>query len=56
MRKTVLIMTTSLDGHVVAPDGMVTGNSPEAADLKHWKLDRISRAGAHLMGRVTYEA
>ena len=55
MRKTVLIMTMSLDGYVVAPDGMATGGSPEAAELKRWKLDRISRAGAHLMGRVTYE-
>lgn len=55
MRKTVLIMTMSLDGYVEAPDGMPTGGSPEAAELKRWKLDRISRAGAHLMGRVTYE-
>ena len=25
------------------------------AELKQWKLDRISNAGAHLMGRVTYQ-
>ena len=25
------------------------------AELKQWKLDRISKAGAHLMGRKTYE-
>ena len=55
MRKTTLIMTMSLDGFVVAPDGMATGGTPEADELKRWKLDRISRAGAHLMGRVTYE-
>jgi dihydrofolate reductase len=55
MRRTVLIMTMSLDGYVVTPDGNATGNSPEAAELKRWKLDRISRAGAHIMGRVTYE-
>jgi dihydrofolate reductase len=56
MRKTTLIMTMSIDGYVGAPDGMATGNAPEAQELKRWKLDRISRAGAHLMGRVTYEA
>jgi hypothetical protein len=28
---------------------------PEDADLKQWKLEHISRAGAHLMGRVTYQ-
>jgi dihydrofolate reductase len=28
---------------------------PDAPELKQWKLDRISKAGAHLMGRVTYE-
>ena len=56
MRKTTLIMTMSIDGYVAAPDGMATGNAPEAQELKRWKLDRISRAGAHLMGRVTYEA
>jgi dihydrofolate reductase len=28
---------------------------PEGAELRQWKLDRISEAGAHLMGRVTYQ-
>jgi dihydrofolate reductase len=28
---------------------------PEGPELKQWKLDRISKAGAHLMGRVTYQ-
>jgi hypothetical protein len=28
---------------------------PEGVELKQWKLDRISKAGAHLMGRVTYQ-
>src|SRR5258708_38455616 len=27
----------------------------EGAELKQWKLDRISKAGTHLMGRVTYQ-
>ncbi|MEP6548987.1 MAG: dihydrofolate reductase family protein [Gammaproteobacteria bacterium] len=55
MRKVTLIMTTSLDGYVCGPDGMATGNTKEPPQLKHWKLDRIRQAGAHLMGRVTYE-
>jgi dihydrofolate reductase len=28
---------------------------PEPDELKRWKLDRIRRAGTHIMGRVTYE-
>ncbi|WP_217576941.1 dihydrofolate reductase family protein [Mesorhizobium sp. GbtcB19] len=48
-------MTMSLDGFVVAPEGFPTGALPEPAELKRWKLDRISHAGAHLMGRVSYE-
>lgn len=55
MAKTVLIMTTSIDGYVAAPDGIATGGLPEPAELKRWKLERIRRAGAHLMGRVSYE-
>jgi len=55
MRKVVLIMTMSVDGYVVGPEGMPTGGSPEPAELKRWKLDRISRAGTHIMGRVSYE-
>ncbi|WP_354072288.1 dihydrofolate reductase family protein [Caulobacter sp. 1776] len=55
MRKIVLIMTLSIDGYVVAPEGMATGGFPEPAELKRWKLDRIRRAGAHIMGRVSYE-
>jgi len=55
MRKIVLIMTMSIDGYVVGPEGMPTGGSPEPAELKRWKLDRIRRAGTHIMGRVSYE-
>lgn len=54
-RKVVLIMTMSLDGYVVGPEGMSTGGSPEPAELKRWKLDRIRRAGTHIIGRVSYE-
>ncbi|MBZ9761617.1 hypothetical protein LB553_12115 [Mesorhizobium sp. CA8] len=48
-------MTMSIDGYVVGPVGMSTGGFPEPAELKRWKLDRISRAGTHIMGRVSYE-
>jgi dihydrofolate reductase len=55
MRKVVLIMTASIDGYVVAPSGEVVGGHPEPAELKRWKLERIRRAGTHIMGRTTYE-
>ena len=54
MRKVVLIMSASIDGYVVAPNGHA-GALPEPDELKRWKLDRIRRAGTHIMGRVTYE-
>ena len=54
MRNVVLIMTASIDGYVVAPEGHA-GGLPEPAELTRWKLDRISRAGTHIMGRVTYQ-
>ncbi len=55
MRKVVLIMTASFDGYVVAPTELVVGGLSEPAELKRWKLERIRRAGTHIMGRVTYE-
>ncbi len=54
MRNVVLIMTASMDGFVVGPQGHA-GGLPEPHELKRWKLDRIRRAGTHIMGRVTYE-
>ena len=53
MRNVVLIMTASIDGFVVAPAGHA-GGLPEPKELERWKLDRIRRAGTHIMGRVTY--
>jgi dihydrofolate reductase len=47
-------MSMSLDGFV-GSDREHPGAVPEGAELKRWKLDRISRAGAHLMGRITYQ-
>jgi dihydrofolate reductase len=54
MRKVVLIMTASIDGFVVGPKGHA-GGMPEPDELQRWKLNRIERAGTHIMGRVTYE-
>jgi dihydrofolate reductase len=55
MRNVILYMSMSLDG-LVDSDREHPGMAiPEGAELKQWKLDRISQAGAHLMGRTTYE-
>jgi hypothetical protein len=54
MRKVTLMMSTSVDGFVVGPQGH-PGGAPEPAELKQWKLERIRQAGTHIMGRVTYE-
>ena len=54
MRRVVLMMSVSVDGYVAGPHGH-PGALPEPDELKRWKLDRVRRAGAHLMGRVTYE-
>ena len=54
MRNVVLMMTASIDGFVAAPEGHA-GALPEPEELQRWKLDRIRRAGTHIMGRVTYQ-
>ena len=54
MRNVVLMMSASVDGYVAGPHGHA-GAVPEPAELSQWKLDRIRRAGTHIMGRVTYE-
>ncbi|MEV0791002.1 dihydrofolate reductase family protein [Kribbella sp. NPDC050459] len=55
MRDVVLYMSMSLDG-LVGSDREHPGVAiPEGAELKQWKLDRISQAGAHLMGRTSYQ-
>src|SRR6266581_1350886 len=54
MRSVALMMTASIDGYVAAPHGHA-GAMPEPEELRQWKLDRIRRAGTHIMGRVTYE-
>jgi len=54
MRSVVLMMSVSVDGYVAGPRGHA-GALPEPAELTRWKLERIRRAGTHIMGRVTYE-
>ncbi|MGH2946143.1 MAG: dihydrofolate reductase family protein [Solirubrobacteraceae bacterium] len=49
-------MGVSIDGFVAALDGAHDwGYGREDDATKRWKLDSVRRAGAHLMGRVTYE-
>lgn len=54
MREVVLYMSMSLDGFV-ASDREHPGIAIADAEVKQWKLDQISKAGAHLMGRTTYQ-
>lgn len=55
MRDVILYMSMSLDGFVGGDREHPGIAIREDAALKQWKLDRVSRAGAHLMGRVTYQ-
>lgn len=55
MRDVVLYMSMSLDGYVASDREHPGAAIAEGADLKDWKLSHITRAGAHLMGRKTYE-
>ena len=46
----------SIDGYVAALDGSHPWNDgSEDEAVKRWILDSVWAAGAHLMGRVTYE-
>lgn len=56
MRKLILHMGISIDGFVATADGAHDwGYTGEDEAAKRWKLDSLWNAGAHLMGRVTYE-
>lgn len=55
MRQVVLQMSMSLDGYVASDREHPGMNVPEDAELVSWKLERVAKAGAHLMGRVTYQ-
>jgi dihydrofolate reductase len=54
MRQVTLQMGMSLDGYVASDREHPGVAVPEDADLVRWKLDRVAKAGAHLMGRATY--
>jgi dihydrofolate reductase len=56
VRRLILQISVSIDGYVAALDGSHPwGSGKEDEAAKRWKLDSVVRAGAHLMGRVTYE-
>lgn len=55
MREVILYMSMSLDGFVGSDREHPGMSIPEGDELTQWKLDRVRRAGAHLMGRVTYQ-
>lgn len=57
MRRLVLPPGLSLDGYVASTDrSRPWGDEVQDLRLKQWILDSASGAGAHLMGRATYEA
>jgi dihydrofolate reductase len=57
MRQLILQTSVSIDGYVAALDGSHpwSEGSEEDQAFKRWILDSVWAAGAHLMGRVTYE-
>jgi dihydrofolate reductase len=55
VRNVILYMSMSLDGFVGGDREHPGIAPPEGVELKQWKLEGISKAGAHLMGRVTYQ-
>jgi len=48
-------MGMSLDGYVASDREHPGVAVPEDAELVRWKIDRLAKAGAHLMGRTTYQ-
>ena len=55
MRKLVLQMQVSVDGFVGRPDGNLEWIFPDfSEDFVAWEVERLGRAGAHLMGSSTY--
>jgi dihydrofolate reductase len=55
MRQVALQMGMSLDGYVASDREHPGVAVREDAELISWKLDRVAKAGAHLMGRATYQ-
>jgi dihydrofolate reductase len=55
MASLILKMSVSLDGFVASPDGStdwIAAGSSE--DARHWTLETVRNASAHLMGAATY--
>ena len=56
MRRLILQTSVSIDGYVAALDGSHPwSDGGDDEGVKRWILDSVWAAGAHLMGRVTYE-
>ena len=57
MRRLILQTSVSIDGYVAALDRSHPWNEGGSGDprIKQWILESVWGAGAHLMGRVTYE-
>src|SRR4051812_32735280 len=56
MRRLILQTGVSIDGYVAALDrSHPWSDGREDEGVKRWILDSVWAAGAHLMGRVTYE-
>jgi dihydrofolate reductase len=56
VRRLILQTGISIDGYVAATDkSHPWGVETEDESIKQWVLDSVWGAGAHLMGRVTYE-
>jgi dihydrofolate reductase len=57
MRKLIVQMQISIDGFVGGPNGELDWIFPDFDErLTRWTMDRVWQAGAHLMGRATYDA
>ena len=50
-----LYSSVSLDGKVASQRARPGTAVEEDPELKAWKLEQVGAAGAHLMGRVTYQ-
>jgi dihydrofolate reductase len=55
MRRLILQTGISIDGYVAALDRSHPWSGAQDEGVKRWILDSVWGAGAHLMGRVTYE-
>jgi dihydrofolate reductase len=56
MRRLVLQTAVTIDGYVAAVDGSHPwSDDGQDEGVKRWILDSVWAAGAHLMGRVTYQ-